>query len=280
VDLITAQKSLERCYELGFKQFDTAPNYGMGFAEFCLGKVLGDKNDCLINTKMGNSPFFGKSFSINNLKKSVEDSLLRLKCDNINILFLHNPRNEIEDYDEIIALMETLKTEGKIRYSGLSKGKGVDYKTIVDLNHFDFIQDDINLLYLKPIFSDFENNYKLMARSPLASGLLSGKISKRTVFQKDDHRSGWIKGERLASLLKRIQCLEKLSDLPLPTLARRFLLNYSSIDSVIFGVKNETHVDDIFQDLSSSKLDHNIIDQLFDLHSNDFGLINEKHLGY
>ena len=49
---------------------------------------------CLINTKMGNSPFFGKSFSISNLKKSVENSLSRLKCDNINVLFLHNPREE------------------------------------------------------------------------------------------------------------------------------------------------------------------------------------------
>ena len=119
-----------------------------------------------------------------------------------------------------------------------------------------------------------------MARSPLASGLLSGKISESTVFQKDDHRSGWLKGERLVSLLKRIRCLEKLSGLPLPNLARRFLLNYPSIDSVIFGVKSANHVDDIFHDLSSRKLDNNIIDQLFDLYSNDFGLINEKHLGY
>ena len=52
MDLITIQKLLERCYDVGFKQFDTAPNYGMGFAEFSLGKVLGDKNDCLINTKI------------------------------------------------------------------------------------------------------------------------------------------------------------------------------------------------------------------------------------
>ena len=57
-----------------------------------------------------------------------------------------------------VQLSEQGKKEGKIRYSGLSKGKGVDYKSIVDLNHFDFIQDDINLLYLKPILSDFENN--------------------------------------------------------------------------------------------------------------------------
>ncbi len=265
---------------MGFRQFDTAPNYGMGFAEFSLGKIISNKKDCFINTKMGNIPFQGKSFLVNDLKRSVEDSLIRLKCECINVLFLHNPRTEVENYTEIIELMETLKKEGKIRYSGLSKAKGLYYDSVVNVGHFDFIQDDVNLLYLKPILSDSQGNYKMMARSPLASGLLSGKINENTVFPKDDHRSDWLKGDRLVSLLNRIRCLEKVSDLPLPNLAKRFLLNHPLIDHVVFGVKSMVHVDDIFNDLSEGKLDENIIDQLLELYRNDFGLINERHLGY
>ena len=280
VDLAVVQQTLERCYDVGFRQFDTAPNYGSGFAEFSLGKVIANKKDCLINTKMGNIPFYGKSFLVNDLKKSVENSLIRLKCECINVLFLHNPRREIENYNEIFELMEILKEEGKILYSGLSKAKGINYDLVVDINQFDFIQDDVNLLYLKPILSNLPKNCRMMARSPLASGLLSGKISESTVFQKDDHRSGWLKGERLVSLLKRIRCLEKVSDIPLPNLARRFLLNYPSINYVIFGVKNISHVDDILHDLSLRKLDKNIVDRILDLYNTDFGLIDESHLSY
>ena len=89
VDLKTVQKTLECCYYNNLKEFDTAPSYGNGFIEFCIGKVLGKKSDVLINTKIGNTPFHGKSFKVINLKSSLEQSLKRLSVDSLNILFLH-----------------------------------------------------------------------------------------------------------------------------------------------------------------------------------------------
>ena len=82
IDLNQIQQSLEFCYENGLKEFDTAPNYGNGFMEFCLGKVFQQNPNVQINTKVGNLPFGGKNFDVEALKKSFNESLtmLSLKC--------------------------------------------------------------------------------------------------------------------------------------------------------------------------------------------------------
>ena len=84
-----------------FFEYDTAPSYGNGKIEFLLGEILGNKKNIKINTKVGNQPFIGKSFKIDDLKRSFFQSLKRLKVNKINTLYLHNPRNEIKNYKEI-----------------------------------------------------------------------------------------------------------------------------------------------------------------------------------
>ena len=279
VDLSKIQEVLLYCYEKGLREFDTAPSYGNGFMEFCLGSVFGNKSDVLINSKIGNSPFYGKSFIIGDLKKSFECTLKRLKRDNINILFLHNPRTEIHDYDSIHQFMDELKRDGKINFKGISLAKGYDYSSI-DLNRFDVVQDDANLLsmdYKKLILSE---KTLFMARSPLASGLLSGNIAPNTVFEKNDHRSFWLKGDRLISLMKRVDKIRGQSNLLLPIIARKFLLEDTQINRIIFGIKKKEHVDDLLRDLSTPLLPEKLRNNLYLLFKQDFGLIDEKHLRY
>ena len=119
-----------------------------------------------------------------------------------------------------------------------------------------------------------------MARSPLASGLLSGKITKDTKFSNDDHRNSWLKEERLKSLLKRIDIIKQNSDMELNSLAIKFLLNLESIDKIIFGIKKIEHIKNIMDIVSDYKLDNNIIQKLKELYKKDFGLINEKQYSY
>jgi len=240
----TIQKVLEYSYSSGIKEYDTAPSYGNGFAEFCLGFVFKD-NDVLINTKIGNIPFFGKCFELDALKKSFEQSLIRLKRDSIYILFLHNPRG-IDNYDAILSWMNGLKKEGRITYTGICLARGWDYATETDIKCFDVIQDDANLLD-----RSFElRNYKpslFYARSPLASGILSGSLSASATFEKEDHRSQWLKGERLQGILSQIKELGIKEDLP--TAARKFVLNHPKIDKAIFGVKKLEHVKSLLESL-------------------------------
>jgi len=238
--LETVQEVLLYSYSEGIREYDTAPSYGNGFSEFCLGVVFKDK-DVMINTKIGNIPFYGKCFELNSLKESFKQSLIRLKRDNIHALFLHNPR-DLDNYDAIIPWMNKLKKEGKIKYTGICLARDWDYSSETDIKSFDIIQDDANLLDRK-----FENNeYKpniFYARSPLASGILSGSLSEKSIFEKEDHRSQWLKGERLMEVLSQIESLNITGDLAAE--ARKFVLNHSKIDKAIFGVKNLKQVKEL-----------------------------------
>jgi aryl-alcohol dehydrogenase-like predicted oxidoreductase len=242
VKLKIIQEVLEYCYSKGLKEYDTAPSYGNGFAEFCLGNVFKDKN-VLINTKIGNVPFIGKCFNVEILKKSFRQSLKRLKRGSVHILFLHNPRG-INNYDDILSWLDMLKKEGKIKFSGICLPRNWDYSSEVDLKKFDVIQDDANLLdrnfekknYFSKIF---------YGRSPLASGILSGSLTASTTFPKEDHRSQWLKGERLKQVLSQIKKLNIKGDLA--SAAREFALKHPKIDKAIFGVKNLKHVKDLLK---------------------------------
>lgn len=277
VDLKTVQKTLECCYDNNLKEFDTAPSYGDGFIEFCIGKVLSHKTDVLINTKIGNMPFNNKSFKVTNLKVSLEQSLKRLSVDSINVLFLHNPRNDFEDHEGVLDFMNKLKEDGRIKHKGISLAKNYNYD-FQFLNEFDVIQDDGNLLDMRFLNLELSNDVKFMARSPLASGILSGKINKDSIFPPDDHRSGWLKDERLKSIMKRVDKIKEVFDFELIDLAKEFIISNEKIDKVIFGVKSPEHIDRIVKNRSEFIFDNEIKEKLVQLYKNDFGLIGESHL--
>jgi len=280
IDYKQVQDILEYCYELGIREFDTAPNYGNGVMEKYLGVILENSSDVLINTKMGNLPFNKKNYEIRELKKSFENSLKTLKRDSINVLFLHNPRMEITDYTDILNFMHELKDKGRINQIGLSKARNFNYEKFVNLEEFDVIQDDINLLNLQALKKSKPKGSILMARSPLASGLLSGRITEKTVFSNDDQRTTWLHGKRLESIVRRINEIRKHSDLELSELAIRFLQNQNLIDKIIFGIKRKEHVKNLLEQVSKKPLKPIIIKKLFELFENDFGLMDESDHAY
>ena len=280
IDYKQVQDVLEYCYELGIREFDTAPNYGNGVMEKYLGVILENSSDVLINTKMGNLPFNKKNYEIRELKKSFENSLKTLKRDSINVLFLHNPRMEITDYTDILNFMHELKDKGMIRQIGLSEARNFNYEKFVNLEEFDVIQDDINLLNLQALKKSKPKGSILMARSPLASGLLSGRITEKTVFSNDDQRATWLHGKRLESIVRRINEIRKHSDLELSELAIRFLQNQNLIDKIIFGIKRKEHVKNLLEQVSKKPLKPIIIKKLFELFENDFGLMDESDYAY
>jgi aryl-alcohol dehydrogenase-like predicted oxidoreductase len=238
----------------GFLEFDTAPNYGGGFMEVALGEVFGSDPEVRINTKCGNIPLEGKSFAVADLRRSVEESLVRLRRASINVLFLHNPRAEVSDYSPILKLMDELKGEGKILSSGLSVARDFPYSEVVETSEFDVIQDDHSLLYTSNFIGELASSTCFMARSPLASGLLGGRITAETKFASEDHRSGWLKGERLAFLCSILDGIKAQCEIPLPNLARAYLLQNPEVHQVIFGVSREGHVTDLADQLESEDI--------------------------
>ena len=89
-----------------------------------------------------------------------------------------------------------------------------------------------------------------------------------------------MKGERLESILKRINIIKQQIDRPIPSIARQFLLHNKNISKIIFGVKRVEHLDDLVQEFNNKPITQDELNTLIKLFETDFGLINEKHLSY
>jgi aryl-alcohol dehydrogenase-like predicted oxidoreductase len=279
VDPNTVVQTLEACVDHGLVDFDVAPSYGRGGMEEQLGRAFGHDDRVRIHTKCGNDPARGKSFEIESLRASLEDSLRRLRRPRVDTLFLHNPRGEVRDWDALLRFLEDAKQSGKIGNAGLSAAKGFAYPDEV-IAAVDVLQDDVNLLYLAALQRRARPRRLFYARSPLATGILSGRLSERTRFPEGDYRASWLVGERLRSLCKRIDAIRRATDLPLPSVARRFVLGLPGVDRVIFGVKSPRHVAELATDLGAPQLPLPLVAQLEALHACDYGLSGESHLGY
>jgi len=262
------------------KFIDTAPSYGDCEIEKIIGEYLGSNKDFKINTKIGGFAKGFKSFKINDLNKSFFQSLKRLKREQINILYLHNPRKEIKDMRKVLEYMKGLKERGYIRYTGISLASNFDYQKKHLLNQFDFIQDDVNLLSL-PRFLKFNfKKTKIVARSPLASGILSPNYEYNKNFKKNDDRSNWLYGDRKNAINERIKIIKSLYDYDILKLALLFVFSLDNISFVNVGCRNLSQLKKIINYLSCKKISKNEINKLISLQKKDFGLKNKFHLNY
>jgi aryl-alcohol dehydrogenase-like predicted oxidoreductase len=279
VSLITIEKVIQKALDNGFCEFDVAPNYGNGFAEMALGQVLGNDRSVKIYTKFGNHPFKGKDFSDIGLERSLEQSLVRLRRDSVEGVFLHNPRKEFSNYKNIPNIFSKLKADGYVSELGLSGAKGFDYSNY-PWDSIDIYQQDFNLLYQNELSPKRESTF--FARSCLATGILSGKLSKDSVFHANDHRSAWLKGDRLDSLVKRTQKIRDIAggSYTLSSLARRYVLFNPFVDTTILGISKPEQIEDIIEDMDSGPLPEDLVASLQKAHDVDFGLKGERHLGY
>ena len=148
--------------------------------------LSGYKKHIKVNTKCGyNLKGSKKTFKKSDIEATLDKSLKLF--DKINILYLHNPRQEIKDWDKIINYLQELKKRKLINYTGISLARGYYFNKDI-LNEFDFIQEDINLLRLNNLNYLNKLKCKVVARSPLATGLLSNNFNSETKFSKIDYR--------------------------------------------------------------------------------------------
>ena len=239
---------LYKAIELGFNEFDLAPTYGQGKIYNLINKITPKvKSKMIFNTKCGyDENSYKKTFTIRDIKKSVEKSLDILG--KINVLYLHNPRNEIKDWKKIINLFETLKNKKFIKYSGVSLAKKFYFEKKI-INNFDYVQDEINLLTANNYNEINKYKSKIHSRSPFALGLLVNK--KIIKFEKNDYRKNlFSSSEREKVILSQISNL-KLIENDLKKLSLDFLFSLEKIDKVIFGVKTCKHLVQLKNDLKT-----------------------------
>ena len=225
-------KLFKYAYDKNVSEYDTAPNYGRGYAEYLLGKFFKDKKNVLLNTKIGNNHNKTKSFRIKDLEKSFFKSLKNLN--KINILFLHNPRDDI-NYNLVIPFLKDLQKNNLINNYGISFAKDYKYKKN-ELKYFSIVQTDYNLLNFKTPIN--LKKYTVFARSPLASGLLAKDIDI-SLLNKKDHRKLWLSEQRLKNINLKKKVIKQNIKGTIKQNAIQFIKKNRSINKIIFGAKNE-----------------------------------------
>jgi aryl-alcohol dehydrogenase-like predicted oxidoreductase len=249
----------------GVNFIDTADVYGDGRSERLIAQLLKDfKGDKIyVVTKAGRrlNPHVTSGYNYTNLSKFVERSLQNLGGDSLDLVQLHCPPTEVYKRDEAFSALDKLKSEGKIQHYGMSVETVEEAKLALNHENVASVQIIYNMFRLKPADEFFalakEKNVGILARVPLASGLLSGKMTKDSKFATDDHRNfnrhgeAFDVGETFSGVdfetgLKAVEELKALvpSGYSMTQLALRWILMHPAISTVIPGAKNPQQAKD------------------------------------
>jgi aryl-alcohol dehydrogenase-like predicted oxidoreductase len=249
----------------GMNFIDTADVYGDGRSEKLIAQLLKDfKGDKIyVVTKAGRrlDPHVTSGYNYTNLSKFVERSLQNLETDSLDLVQLHCPPTEVYKRDEAFAALDKLKAEGKIQHYGVSVETVEEAKLALSHSGVASVQIIYNMFRFKPADEFFgmakEKNVGILARVPLASGLLSGKMTKDSQFAKDDHRNfnrhgeAFDVGETFSGVdyetgLKAVETLKTLvpEGCSMAQLALKWILMHPAVSTVIPGAKNPQQAKD------------------------------------
>lgn len=250
VDDDTSIKALQKSFDLGINFYDTADFYGLGHSEELIGKVFGNNDKVIVATKVGHRLNDDQSikldYSKDHILNACNESLKRLKRDAIDYYQLHSAKlTHLED-GQCIEAMEQLKKEGKIRYWGISLNTFNPFPEAEFLmkynsaSGFQLVLNIINQKARQLTIDAAENGYGVIARMPIQFGLLTGKFTKETRFDKNDHRYFRLPPELLAKsldFLEDVWSIAEKNNISKTSLAMSFILNVPGVSTVIPGIK-------------------------------------------
>lgn len=196
VDPAQAQAILAASAEAGVTFFDTADVYGDGRSEQAIGAFLADNPglEITVATKMGRrAEQRPENYSLANFREWVDRSRRNLRTDTLDLVQLHCPPTSVYSNAEVYDALDTLVAEGAIRNYGVSVERTDEALEAISHPGTASVQIILNAFRLKPLDEVLPAakaaGVGIIARVPLASGLLSGKYTKDTSFAEDDHRN-------------------------------------------------------------------------------------------
>jgi aryl-alcohol dehydrogenase-like predicted oxidoreductase len=265
--------AVRRARDLGITFFDTSDSYGFGRSESLLGIVLSRKRqDVVIATKVGNvrtsAGELKKDFTQQHIFHAVDASLKRLRSDYIDLYQLHNPTLQDLQDEHIQEAMDRLQELGKIRYWGVSVSTPEDGIEIVKRGWGYTLQVLYNVLNQAPAAELFPaakaKGYGIIARVPLASGLLTGKLRPDTVFPRDDIRQNFLTPKRLEEAMPRVDEARSIIGGAARSLADgalRFVLDDDAVSTTIPGGRT-VHQVELNTAAVESPLPRDVVDRL------------------
>ena len=260
-------RALHRAVERGVNFIDTADVYGDGRSERLIARLRAERprDQILIATKAGRrlSPHTAEGYNRANLTAFVERSLQNLNSDAIDLLQLHCPPTPVYDRPEVFGVLDDLVAAGKLRFYGVSVERIDEALRAIEHPNVQSVQIIFNIFRPRPAEQFFpcakQKQVGILARVPLASGLLSGKIARDTRFSADDHRNfnqrgqAFDAGETFSGLGDHLDdafaAVEALRPLVPPgatmaPLALRWILMHDAVTCAIPGAKRPDQVDD------------------------------------
>lgn len=262
---------LEKAIERDINFFDTADVYGDGKSEQLIGQVLKSTDQKIyVATKFGRrlDPHVSSGYTKDNLERFLDRSLGNLGVDTIDLIQLHCPPIDLYYKPEVFEALDSFVEQGKIQHYGVSVEKVEEGLKAIEYPGVVSVQIIFNIFRQRPSELFFEQckkkNIAVIARVPLASGLLTGKMSLATKFPEDDHRNYnrqgkfFDVGETFSGVnfeigLKAVEELKgiKPDDISCVQMALKWILMHSEVSCVIPGAKNTKQLE---ENISASEL--------------------------
>jgi len=256
--------ALHRAMDLGVNFFDTADVYGDGRSERLLSQLRRERSEPIyIATKAGRrlDPHVASGYNRENLTAFVDRSLANLGTDTIDLLQLHCPPTEVFYNPEVFGILDDFVKQGKIRYYGVSVEKVEEGLKAIEYPNVQTVQIIFNIFRQRPadlFFSEAQRRrVGIIARVPLSSGMLTGKMARDTTFHPEDHRAfnrqgeSFDRGETFSGVDFELglQAVEELRPLvpdgmTMAQFALCWILTFDAVTCTIPGARRMAHVDD------------------------------------
>jgi aryl-alcohol dehydrogenase-like predicted oxidoreductase len=262
VDDAESLKSLHRALDLGVNFFDTADVYGDGRSERLLARLKKERKEPFyVATKAGRrlDPHVASGYNRANLTSFIERSLKNLETDALDLVQLHCPPTEVFYMPEVFGILDDLTQQGKIIHYGVSVEKVEEGLKAIEYPNVKSVQIIFNIFRQRPAELFFPEAKRrkvgILARVPLASGMLTGKLTPQTQFAQDDHRSfnrygeSFDRGETFSGVdyATGLQAVEELRALvpqgmSMASFALKWILMFDAVSSTIPGAKRRSRL--------------------------------------
>ena len=286
VDEADAMLVLHAAVDAGVTFFDTADVYGDGRSEILIGRLLAERPDVALTvaTKVGRraDPHVPDAFTLEAFRKWVDRSRVNLGVEVLDLVQLHCPPTPVFSDDRVFDALDTLVQEDRIAAYGVSVETCEQALTAISRPHVATVQLILNVFRRKPLERvlpvALEAGVGVIARVPLASGLLSGTYDESTTFAPGDHRTynrqgeAFDVGETFSGVPFEIGVRAARSvaayavGVPTAQLALRWILDQPGVSTVIPGARNAAQVKGNAAAADLEPLPVDVLDALHDIY--------------
>ncbi len=256
--------AMHKAVDLGVNFFDTADVYGDGRSERLIARLRKERSEPIhVATKAGRrlNPHTAEGYTKDNLTAFIDRSLSNLSAERLDLVQLHCPPTAVYYQPEVFGVLDDLTRAGKIQFYGVSVEKVEEALKAIEYPNVQSVQIIFNMFRRRPAELFFREavvrKIGIIARVPLASGLLTGKLSAATHFDPSDHRQfnrhgeAFDRGETFSGVdydtgLAAVEALRPLvpAGRTMAQLALRWILMFDAISCIIPGAKTPEQVQD------------------------------------